>query len=200
MQSPPENQGASQKLGEKIVVLSGPSGSGKSTIVNRLLGAPPVKLMKMVSATTRPARAKEVDGEDYYFLTKEEFESKRIAGSFIEWAEVFGSGHFYGTLKSEIDRAAKANAWAFLEIDVQGALKVLKQYPSAVTIFLKTTSLDEYERRLRHRNTESEEVIQKRLATAREELKLADQYGYQVINDNLDDAIQEISRIIKSYS
>ncbi len=194
-----KTQHISQKPGGQIVVLSGPSGSGKSTIVNRLLEAPPVNLMKMVSATTRPPRARETDGEDYYFLSKEEFEAKRLDNGFIEYAEVFGSGYFYGTLKSEIGRAAKANAWAFLEIDVQGALDILNQYPHAVTIFLKTSSLEEYERRLRRRNTETEDVIKQRLATAREELKLANRYGYQVFNDNLDQAIQEISHILKSH-
>lgn len=180
------------------MVLSGPSGSGKTTIVNRLLKRSPVPLMKSVSATTRPPRATEIDKQDYYFLTDEEFKRRQDDGEFLEWAEVFRSGHLYGTLKSELDRAHEAGAWAFLEIDVQGALEVMKQYPAAITIFLKTPSEAEYEQRLRHRGTESDEVINRRLQTAREELKSAGKYRYQVVNDDLDRAVAEICEILKS--
>src|SRR5690606_441914 len=106
--------------------LSGPSGSGKSTVVNRLVSAMPVRLMKAISATTRPPRFGEVDGQDYYFLSKADFEKKREAGEFVEYAEVFGSGFWYGTLKSELERAEREGAWAFLEIDVQGAGRVIE--------------------------------------------------------------------------
>ncbi len=182
----------------RVVVLSGPSGSGKTTIVSRLLEQSPVRLVKSVSATTRPPRATEVDKQDYYFLTREEFERRRSDGEFLEWAEVFGSGYLYGTLTSELARAREAGAWAFLEIDVQGALEVMRQYPAAVTIFLKTPSEEVYEQRLRNRGTESDEVINRRLETAREELKSAGKYRYQVTNDDLDRAVAEICDILKS--
>jgi guanylate kinase len=172
----------------RLVVLSGPSGSGKSTVVDRLLEAAPVPLVKSVSATTRPPRPAEIDGADYYFLSNEEFEQKRNAGAFLEWAEVHASGFWYGTLRSELDRANQADAWALLEIDVAGALNVMKKHPDAVTIFLTTSSESEYDRRLRARGTESEEVIRRRLETARRELQSADQYRYQVVNDDLDRA------------
>lgn len=184
----------------RLVVLSGPSGSGKTTIVHRLLKVSPVKLVKSVSATTRPPRRGEVDGEDYYFLSPEEFERRRKRGEFLECAEVHRSGYWYGTLKSEIERARREGAWALLEIDVQGALKIMEEYPEAVTIFLTTPTLAEYERRLRERGTESEEVIRRRLETAREELKYADRYRYRVVNDDLERAVNEIVTILVSES
>ena len=181
-----------------MVVLSGTSGSGKTTIVNRLIAESPVKLLKSVSATTRKARPQEVDGEDYYFLTDADFRAKLEQGLFIEHAEVFSSGFLYGTLKSEVERAREQEAWAFLEIDVEGALNVMQQYQDAVTIFLKTPSPEEFENRLRARGTENEEVIQKRLATAASELKFVDRYRHAVVNDVLDRAVAEICEILKS--
>lgn len=186
------------KLAGRVVVLSGPSGSGKTTIVKRLMQESPVPLMMSISATTRPARPQEVNGQDYHFLTDSEFRQRLAAGDFLEHAEVFSSGFLYGTLKSEIDRAASQGQWAFLEIDVEGALNVVQQYPRAITIFLKTPSSAEFERRLRARGTETEEVIQKRLATAAKELQFADRYRYIVVNDTLDTAVAEICEILKS--
>lgn len=192
---PPGNTSPSE---QPVVVLSGPSGSGKSTIVNQLISTADVKLMKAISATTRPKRTGEVDGEDYYFLGLDEFTRRRENGEFLEYAEVHSSGYWYGTLKSELERIRQAGGWAFLEIDVQGALRVMQQYPGAVTVFLKTPSEAEYETRLRKRGTESDAVIQKRLQTVREELKLADRYEFQVVNDDLNRAVREIADILSS--
>jgi len=183
---------------QRVVVLSGPSGSGKTTIVNRLIAESPVKLLKSVSATTRKPRPQEVEGEDYYFLADAEFRGRLQEDQFIEHAEVFSSGFLYGPLKSEGDRAWQQEAWAFLEIDVEGALNVIQQYPNAVTIFLKTPSPAEFERRLRARGTESEDIIQKRLATAARELKFVDRYRHVVVNDELNRAVGEICEILKS--
>jgi guanylate kinase len=182
----------------RIVVLSGPSGSGKSTIVNRLIEQAPVRLMKAVSATTRPPRAGETEGVDYHFLSPEEFEHRRADGEFVECAEVFGAGHWYGTLKSELERIAGDGGWALLEIDVQGALDIMQKYPEAVTIFLTAASEEDYERRLRGRGTEGDGAIQQRLRTAREELKMVDRYQHRVVNDDLDRAVEEISNILLS--
>ncbi len=189
-------QRSSNPVKIQVVVLSGPSGSGKSTIVNRLVDESPVKLIKAISATTRPARVHESDGNDYYFLTQDDFDTRRQNGEFVECEEVHGAGYWYGTLDSELQRANDEGGWAFLEIDVHGALRVMQQFPNAVTIFLKTPSEEEFERRLRQRGTESEEAIQKRLKTARDELELANHYQYQVVNDDLDWAIGEISKIL----
>lgn len=183
----------------RVFLLSGPSGVGKTTIVKRLLQHAPVPLMKAVSATTRPPRVGEVDGQSYYFLSQDEFDHLRESNEFLECAEVHHSGYWYGTLKSELERARKAGAWSFLEIDVQGALAVKREYPDAVSVFLVVPSVEGYERRLRSRGTESEEVIKRRLKTAEEELKFADRYDYRVVNDDLDRAVQEISQILLSH-
>ncbi|HLJ10367.1 MAG TPA: guanylate kinase [Planctomycetaceae bacterium] len=183
----------------QFVVLSGPSGSGKTTIVERLLERSPVRLVKAVSATTRPPRKNEIDGRNYYFLTPEEFAERKQRGDFLECAEVHGNGNWYGTLKSEVERARKLGGWALLEIDVQGALQIMQSYPGALTIFLRTSSEAEYERRLRGRGTDADEVIERRLANARSELKRAPEYRYQVINDDLDRAVAEIVNIISSW-
>src|SRR5712691_7137465 len=142
----------------QFVVLSGPSGSGKTTIVERLLRRSPVKLIKSISATTRAPRKNEVDGQNYYFLTPEEFAARRQRGEFLECAEVHGTGNWYGTLKSEVERARRLGGWALLEIDVQGAIQIMRKHPKALTIFLLTSSEAEYERRLRGRGTDSEQV------------------------------------------
>lgn len=182
----------------RVIVLSGPSGSGKSTVVNGVIDACPHLLVKSISATTRPRRPKEVDGQDYHFLSADEFDARRANGEFLECEEVHSSGYWYGTLWSEVSDAHAKGGWAFLEIDVQGALKVMEKYSEAITIFLKTANEEEFEQRLRNRGTESEEVIQRRMQTARNELSLAHNYRHQVINDELDRAVSEIVNIINS--
>ena len=182
----------------RVVILSGPSGSGKTTIVERLLVESPVPLRKCISATTRPARPGEVDGEAYYFLTPEQFESARQADEFLEVAEVHGAGYWYGTLKSEVERAHEQNACAFLEIDVPGALAAMQVYHDAVTLFLTLPSEAEYERRLRGRRSESEEMLQRRLQTALKEVEYAGHYRHVVVNDDLDTAVSKISKILES--
>ncbi|OYW23968.1 MAG: guanylate kinase [Planctomycetales bacterium 12-60-4] len=182
----------------QVVVLSGPSGSGKTTIVERLLASAPVRLVKSVSATTRAPRAGEQDGLSYHFLTSEEFARRREHGEFLETAEVY-PGLCYGTLKSELERAREQGGWSFLEIDVEGALNVMAAYPDAVTIFLSPPSMEVCEQRLRARGTETEEVLQRRLAKVASELSFAPRYRHQVVNDDLEHAINEIQRILDSY-
>lgn len=181
----------------RIVVLSGPSGTGKTTVLRKLVETSPVPIVKAITATTRSPRPGEVDGRDYQFLSAEEFAARKAAGSFLETAEVFGTGTWYGTPCSEVERAARRGEWSLLEIDVRGALEVKRQYPDAVMIFLRAASPQDYECRLRQRGTETEEAIRSRLDRAREELRYAERYDYQVINDDVDRAVGEIGAILK---
>lgn len=184
--------------GARVLILSGPAGAGKTTIVKQLLAQAPAPLELSVSATTRPPRVNEVDGRDYYFLSIEEFQRRRERGEFIECAEVHRSGHWYGTLKSEVERIAGQGKWVLLEIDVEGALNVMRLYPAALSVFLQTPSQEEYEQRLRSRGTETEEVIQRRLRTARDELQYAASYRHRIINDDLDRATREICELLRA--
>lgn len=185
-----------QTAAGKLVVISGPSGAGKTTLLKRLYANCPRPLKASVSATTRPPRPGEVDGVDYHFLSREEFARRREAGEFLECFEVYQRGDWYGTLKSEVAPSLAAGKWVVLEIDVQGTLAVLEHYPDAVTIFVRPSSVDELERRLRDRGTESEAALQRRLEVARRELASIDRYRYQVVNDDVDRAVRELCEIL----
>lgn len=177
-----------------LIIISGPSGSGKSTIVSRLLEEEGPRLRLSVSATTRAPRPGEVDGQHYHFWTRERFQREIAAGSFLEWAEVFGN--LYGTPKAEVEPYRERGIGVLLEIDVQGAAQVRAACPDAVSIFLKAPSLEVYEERLRRRGTESEEVIRRRVEEARRELAHAGEYDYQVVNDDLERAVRATREII----
>jgi len=182
----------------KLIVLSGPSGAGKSTVLRRVLDHFPGTLRLSISATTRAPRKGETDGKDYYFLSPEEFSERLAAGEFLEACEVFGRGHWYGTLLAEVTPSLKAGVSVILEIDVDGAEEALRHYPDAVTIFLQPDSIQELERRLRERGTESEEAIQRRLEVARHEIALAASYKYKVMNNQISDAVAGIVDVLRA--
>ena len=182
----------------KLVVISGPSGVGKSTVLKALLERYLGKLRMSVSATTRSPRPGEQDGIDYHYLSSEEFARRREAGEFLECIEVFGRGHWYGTLWSEVRPSLEGGEWVILEIDVDGAQEVLSKFPEALTIFIHPGSLAELERRLRSRGTEDEAAIERRLSVARRELEIAHGYEHQVVNDSVEEAVAEISEILRN--
>ena len=177
-------------------MVSGPSGVGKTSVMREGYRTSRVPLVHSVSATTRPPRPDETDGLDYHFLTNGAFGNRRKKGDFIECFEVFGQTYWYGTLWSEVTTGLNAGKWVVLEIDVQGALAVVERFPAAVTIFLRPGSHEELERRLRGRGTETEQSIRCRLAQADHELAQAERYQYQVINDDMDQAVREICEIL----
>jgi guanylate kinase len=165
-----------------LIIVSGPSGSGKSTLIHRVLAEGGLPLRLSVSATTRAPRQGEVEGVDYYFWTPERFREELAAGAFLEHAEVHG--RCYGTLRREVGGYRALGQGVILDIDVQGAAQVRPLYPEHVSIFIEPPSLGELDRRLRDRETETEEAIALRLANARAELAHAGEYQERVINDD----------------
>ena len=166
----------------QLIIISGPSGVGKSTVVRELLNSCELPLELSISATTRQPRAGEIEGIDYYFISEEEFARKRKNGDFLECVEVFGIGHWYGTLASPVMDQMNKGKRVILEIDVQGAMMVMTQFPRAASIFIHPGSLEELELRLRGRETELEDQIRKRLAVAADEMKMASLYQHIVNN------------------
>jgi guanylate kinase len=190
------------RLGIALVV-SGPSGSGKSSICKRVLEGKD-GLCFSVSCTTRAPRPGELDGRDYYFLSKEDFQAKLAAGEFIEHAEVHGN--FYGTLKSEVIRRVSYGMDVILDIDVQGARQFRKLEAGdellkrcAEYVFVAPPSHAELERRLRGRGTETEETVQRRLANSKRELEAWRDYGYIIVNEQLDASVQRMVSLIDSF-
>jgi guanylate kinase len=164
-------------------------------VIERLLADPPGPLRLSVSATTRSPRRGEIDGEDYYFWTKERFEEQLAADAFLEHAVVHGAD-YYGTLRTEVEPYLVLGSGVVLDIDVQGAEQVRQICPGHVSVFLKAPSMAEYARRLRARGTEDERTIARRLETARTELDHAPGYQYQIINDDLARATAELRKVV----
>lgn len=179
-----------------VFVVSSPSGAGKSVILNRVRAADPALLFS-VSATTRPPRAGEVDGREYYFLVRDEFMRRVDAGAFLEWAEVHGN--LYGTLRAEMERLAASGQDAVLEIDVQGAANLWALGCGMVSVFIMPPSLDELERRLRKRGTEAPDVIALRVQNARREMHHYTEYDFVIVNDDLDRAVADFQAIVRAH-
>ena len=163
----------------RLIVVSGPSGAGKSSLIREALAAVP-ELAYSVSATTRPARPGEVDGEHYVFLSREEFERWIEEGRFLEWAPY--SGNLYGTLEEKAQEMLDAGRSVILEIELQGARQVRQKRPDAVMVFVRAPSLEETRRRLSGRATETAEAMETRLATAVGEVAARDEFDYEVVN------------------
>ena len=175
------------------IILSSPSGGGKTTIARMLL-ARRSDVGYSISCTTRPPRAGEIDGQDYHFLSREEFEARRAQGAFAESAEVHGK--LYGTLKSEVQRVFAEGRHAVMDIDVQGARQLIAAFPESVLVFLLPPSAETLLARLTGRNSESRDAVLRRLTGARDELAAVGAYQYVVVNDDLERAYTQVSAIV----
>ncbi|HEY5099407.1 MAG TPA: guanylate kinase [Gaiellaceae bacterium] len=177
-----------------VIVVTGPSGAGKGTLIREVLERVP-GIGATVSATTRDRRPGELDGKEYYFLSTEDFLTRIERGDLLEYV-TYVSGHRYGTLRSELDRIRSEGKVPLLELETEGALRVKGEVPGAVTIFI-SASVEELERRLRERATESTGEIGERIALARHQLEQADEFDYTVENDELDRAVEELTRLAR---
>lgn len=186
-------------MGGKAIIFSAPSGSGKTTIVRHLLATNP-DLGFSISASTRDKRGRtEEDGQDYYFLTPEQFKQKIDEGAFIEWEEVY-AGNFYGTLKSEIERIWKEGRNVVFDVDVKGGLN-LKRYfgDKALAIFVSVPSLETLKDRLNERGTETEESLSRRMFKAKFETTFKDQFDAVLLNENLDKSLAEAQKLYDDF-
>lgn len=177
-----------------LIVLSGPSGVGKGTVRKALFSQPDIQLQYSISVTTRQPREGEVDGVDYFFKTREQFEHMIRNNELLEWAEYVGN--YYGTPIEYVEKTLQEGKDVFLEIEVQGAMQVRKVFPEALFIFLAPPSLGELRKRIETRGTESEELIRDRLKAAKEELEMMDAYDYVVENDKVELACERIKAIV----
>lgn len=180
----------------RIICVSGFSGTGKGTMLRKLLAESPDQYALSVSITTRAPRPGEQEGVDYYYRTNEEFEQMIKEDGFIEYAGYVD--HYYGTPKKFVVDNLESGKDVFLEIEVQGAFQVRKKYPETILIFVVPPSIPELQRRLRERNTETEETIRKRLERAAEEVDFIPEYDYLLVNDDLDTAVRELKNILSA--
>jgi guanylate kinase len=179
---------------KQLIVISAPSGAGKTTVARHLLQRFP-QLRFSVSATTRPKRLGEVDGRDYFFWSREQFEQAIARGELVEYEEIFG--HLYGTLRSQVEQALSAGEFLLFDIDVKGALALRRAYPEQTfLIYVAPPSIEELERRLRQRGTESEEQIRRRLERAAMELQFQDHFDVVIRNEQLEQTLARAEQIV----
>lgn len=176
-----------------LIIVSAPSGAGKSSFCNKALKEFPT-LVHSISYTTRTARPRESNGDHYFFVTEKEFLNLIEKGFFAEWAKVHS--HYYGTSKEQLSKAWEKGLTVIMDIDVQGASQLKKQYPLAHTIFILPPSIEELKKRLQKRDTKTDSLAL-RLKNAEEEMKMADQYKYKIVNDNFDHSYEKFRKIIK---
>jgi len=187
------------KKGGKLIVFSAPSGSGKTTIVRHLLAQPELNLAFSVSATSRPRRPKEKQGEHYYFMSISEFKKHIKNGDFLEWEEVYRD-NFYGTLKSEVTRLWDEGKNVIFDIDVAGGLRIKRKFPDqTLAVFVKPPSVDELKIRLKKRSTESDDKINMRIAKASIELATAPQFDKIVNNIDPETALRESRDLVADF-
>lgn len=182
----------------KAIIFSAPSGAGKTTIVKHLLQLD-MGLEFSISACSRPPRQQEVDGRDYYFMSAADFRKHIAQDDFLEWEEVYRD-HYYGTLKSELDRIWSRQKHVVFDVDVIGGLN-LKEYfgQNALAVFVQPPSMQELEKRLRDRSTDTDDKIHNRMEKAGDELKYARQYDVVLVNDNLEDTLVEAERLVRDF-
>lgn len=183
-----------------LIIMSGPSGVGKGTIREKLMEDKTLNLFYSVSMTTRNPRPGEVDGREYYFVSKDEFKKNIENGNLLEWAQFVGN--YYGTPRDKVEKMRDEGKNVLLEIDVNGTSQVLSKLDpnDVISVFIAPPSLEELEARIRGRSTETDEVIKNRLAQASRELSQSKQYRFVVINDKLEDAVEEFRQIILKNS
>lgn len=184
---------SNMKANGKLFVISGSSGVGKGTLLKELLYQHP-DLKLSISATTRKPRPGEIDGVNYFFTKKEDFEVAVKNGEFLEWAEF--NGNYYGTKEAYVRKKLDEGKNLILEIETRGALQIKEKLPNSILIFILPPSYEELEHRLRGRNTEDEETIQNRLKEANREIECSKQYDYRVVNDDIKRALSELETII----
>lgn len=183
----------------KVVIFSAPSGAGKTTVVKHLLSMPEFNLSFSISACSRNKREGEVNGKDYYFLSADEFRKKIDNKEFLEWEEVYAD-HFYGSLKSEVDRLTSEGKNVVFDVDVKGGMNIKKYYgENALSVFVKPPSVQILEQRLRDRSTDSEEAIKTRIDKALYEISFADNFDVILVNDKLEDTFATAEGLLRDF-
>lgn len=183
----------------KIIIITAPSGAGKTSVTRHLLSTMPDKLAFSISCATRTPRSYETNKVDYYFISVDEFKQRIEKNEFVEWEMVY-EGKYYGTLISELDRIWKQGKAPLLDVDVKGGINIQKQYPkTSLSLFIEAPSIEELERRLRTRGTETDDTLKARISKASIELSFQDEFDHIIVNDSLDRACNEAENLVREF-